>query len=203
MTKILTSFEGQNYLRKTHTHFKGPKWYNIDGPSDEYIHDCVLEEKLEEEYQKTLIPTKTLNPSEEKGFDLTNYMDNFFNESFGIPKPDELFVMKAFRNWFKNQANGEKPEVVNPVGQVDEDDKIELFYNIINKGIITEKDKVLHISAQTLADIIYSHKPRETDKEKPKKYKCMKRNCTNMISKGDFCSDECYKEGEYMREFDD
>ncbi len=60
--------------------------------------------------------------------------------------------------------NGEHPEVDNPVGQVD---LTKLYYDIINKGVITEHDKVLHISAQTLADTIVN-KPVETDKEQPK-----------------------------------
>lgn len=68
-----------------------------------------------------------------------------------------------------DQANGGSLGEGNPVGQVDK--VAELFYNIINKGIITEKDQVLHISAQTLADILYSYKPRTTDKEHPQPYR--------------------------------
>lgn len=99
----------------------------------------------------------------QQGFDLKEPMDKFLNEHFGIPNGDQQTVLSQFRQWYKNQANGETPEVDNPVGQIDE----------ILKTIATIRN---HIGRGNTLDIQYGldklvkliNKPRETDKEQPK-----------------------------------
>lgn len=125
-----------------------------------------LEEKLEAEYQKTLIPTKTLNLSEEKG-SITNLVKQFCKEKQYYD--DGKDVLEQFAKWIK--ANGEKPEVVNPVGQVDmkklEKDIIKDLKSLDLEYLQNSDDEAA--IADTIIQTIKKHinKPRETDKEEP------------------------------------
>lgn len=103
LESIYITYMGKYYRRSYFSELKILKWYN----EFDNIVEPYTQQKLEELYQETLIPTKTLNPSE-KEFDLKDSMYKFFNESFGIPNGDQQWVMMSFKNWFKNQYSEKK-----------------------------------------------------------------------------------------------
>lgn len=79
-----------------------------------------------------LIPTKTSNPSEEKG-SIANLVKQFCKEKQYYD--DGKKILEQFAEWAK--ANGETPEVDNPVPSIDNNDinwLIELSANWINKN---------------------------------------------------------------------
>lgn len=149
-------------------------WYNISNPSIKF--NKTENKILEKEYQKTLIPTKTPNPSEEKGliiaylYPTTQLKNGDYKELLNKPvgqgqgsfewldenhknywiehsnNPDLLFFCGKYYKYGPNGyrkstlnelANGETPEVDNPVPSIDNSDinwLIELSANWINKN---------------------------------------------------------------------
>lgn len=124
-----------------------------------------------------LIPTKTLNPSEERGFDITRLsilIENLQKDKYFVRNNSKeykygfehalILVKGSINDILAYQANGEKPEVVNPVGQDDLRKTIEIllmYYSEANGGTT---DNIQEYTDKFLKAI----KPRETDKEEPK-----------------------------------
>lgn len=144
----------------------------------------------------TLIPTKTLNPSEKKGFvNLTKNEIQALKDCYihsNIRKDHDL-IENALA---KLQANGEKPEEVNPVGQVILKDLIQLRIILKNPQMGFRNDclNLLNPIIKTLKD----NKPLTTTKEQPKsKCKCtegFQDVCENYINSGplrEHCSLNC------------
>lgn len=123
-----------------------------------------------------LIPTKTPNPSEEKGF-VNNTLLEIFNDCKEYIKYNDFSdtdLIERIDNYI--QANGETPEVDNPVPSLD-------FYSSENKdkSVIIRKNGVEIAIIPLKADYIVEDfvkylNGRETDKVEPK---CNPDNCTN------------------------
>lgn len=166
--------------------------------NDSYIKGDIKAD-LENEYQKLLIPTKTLNPSEEKGF-VNLWETPEFNFLISSMKMSGLKEIQLGNSGYKLQANGEKPEEVNPVGQINFIFKKEELLNKLSKLDGAEprhgeasfgysfklkdgRDLIIGQSDDDVADdhicwISIINKPRTTDKEQPSiwKLECKKRN---------------------------
>ena len=168
-------FEGKTYIRYQYEN-QTFAWTDIESNVNSNL-NITIEKKLEEEYQKTLIPTKTLNPSEERGFDITRLsilIENILKDKSFIRNTSKeykygfehalILVKGSINDILAYQANGEKPEVVNPVGQDDLRKTIEIllmYYSEANGGTT---DNIQEYTDKFLRAI----KPRETDKEEPK-----------------------------------
>ena len=187
-------YKNQHYYREVFS--DGTIGWSKD---DSYIKGDIKAD-LEEEYQKTLIPTKTLNPedemfqdinnefhnemktellkrSEEKGFDIARLsilIENLQKDKYFVRNNSKeykygfehalILVKGSINDILAYQANGEKPEVVNPVGQDDLRKTIEIllmYYSEANGGTT---DNIQEYTDKFLKAI----KPRETDKEEPK-----------------------------------
>lgn len=130
--------------------------------------DFKLTEKLNEviDALNNLIPTKTQNLSNEKGFDLTNLEKTIVEIKLAETGIDYRYhILKAIEYLQDelNQANGENSDIQNnPVGQVDE--MLQIISTIRS-----------HVGRENTIDVQYGldklvaliNKPRETDNEKP------------------------------------
>ncbi len=118
---------------------------------------------------KPYIPTKTLNPSEEKGFVINKIIEAINFIQCKETSATHYYKGKAIKLLRDLQANGETPEEANPVGQVQQ---IQLEDEIIS--YLTNNNvncKIIH----NVADIIKGNfnrmrlnKPLTTTKEQPK-----------------------------------
>lgn len=107
ITILTICYNNKYHVRKSGILVK-PRWYS----QDDHRYGGIYSDFLEKEYQKTLIPTKTPNPSDEKGFVrlIKKYCPGSKEAGpYTIYKNDYLKLVKNI------QANGESPEVDNPV----------------------------------------------------------------------------------------
>ena len=133
-----------------------------------------VEEILEREYQKTLISIKTPNPSEKKGFESNNINEiiEILEMAQVCPNP-HAYILNATTKLKKIQANGEKPEEVNPVGQVD---LIAILKRAKEENMRHNTIDVDFFLTTLMIELRKINKPLETIKEQPE---CDPKNCIN------------------------
>ena len=154
---ILTKEELQSFAERINEYDTGAFDFN-------YGYD-IVDKTL---FDLNLIPTKTLNPSEKKGFDIARLLrsiENILNDKYFIRNDSKeykygfehalILVKGSINDIIAYQANGEKPEVVNPVPS--------LFELLSNEFGDHSKDY------EDICELIVNRRNgRETDKEEPK-----------------------------------
>lgn len=154
-----------------------------------------------EDICKFIVNKRNNDNSEKKGF--VNY-DSLIDQ-FGLTNCYQ--GINEYNEFLKEkQANGETPEEANPVGQTiyTLSEIWKTFDEIFTKqGTDVMLKTALAMLPRHIKFNRVNSKPLTTTKEKPKPYNCLKRNCSNMITEGDFCSSDCFKEAESFREFED
>lgn len=122
-----------------------------------------------------LIPVKIPNPSEKKGFDIKKLPNNLYTS----PTYEVSIKINQILDYLSNQANGEKPEVVNTVGQTVTALKDNILYVLrtYTKDPFHENSSSEKYLLDMIVKCFNNSKPVETDKEEPKYF--WKLHCKN------------------------